>query len=182
MVLEKPQGQDNHLPPPRTLIMDFTMTHVRFQNADGVLKETVRIKIRHYRNIYLNRPDPIAFLSLTGDISDRLYDDVIVLRFLHTHHESSVLTNELTEESDQFRFLRTVCLANLKGSVGLILVKTSVIRIAIPVDLSSRSFYTRDFLKPKVPSRTYQDQDLGPSEIRDWVPERRGKKNRQKEL
>ena len=29
-VLQKPQAQDNHLPPPRILIMDFTMTHVRF--------------------------------------------------------------------------------------------------------------------------------------------------------
>ena len=110
-------------------------------DPDGVLKETVRIiYFRNYRNLYLNRPDPIAFLPLTGDISDRLYDDVILLRFLHTHHESSVLTNELTEESDQFRFLHTVCLTDLKGSVGLILVKTSVIRISVPVDLSSRSF------------------------------------------
>ena len=30
VVLQTPQGQDNRLPPPRTLIMDFTMTHVRF--------------------------------------------------------------------------------------------------------------------------------------------------------
>ena len=30
VVLQKPQGQDNRLPPPRTLIMDFTMTYVRF--------------------------------------------------------------------------------------------------------------------------------------------------------
>jgi hypothetical protein len=29
VVLEKPQEQDNRLPPPRTLILDFTMTHVR---------------------------------------------------------------------------------------------------------------------------------------------------------
>ena len=30
VVLQKPQVRDNHLPPPHTLIMDFTMTHVRF--------------------------------------------------------------------------------------------------------------------------------------------------------
>jgi hypothetical protein len=30
VVLQKPQAQDNRLSPPRTLIMDFTMTHVRF--------------------------------------------------------------------------------------------------------------------------------------------------------
>ena len=67
VVLQKPQGQDNRLPPPRTLIMDFTMTHVRFGRShlhpigqlthtrrsdgapdpDGALKEAARIKIRH---------------------------------------------------------------------------------------------------------------------------------------
>ena len=30
---------------------------------------------------------------------------------------TSVLVNELVEESDQFRFLRVDCLVNLKGSV-----------------------------------------------------------------
>ena len=33
VVLQKPQAQDNHIPPPRTLIMDFTMTHVRFGSS-----------------------------------------------------------------------------------------------------------------------------------------------------
>jgi hypothetical protein len=32
------------------------------------------------------------------------------------------------------------CLANLKGSVGLILANASAMRISIPLDLSSRSF------------------------------------------
>jgi hypothetical protein len=41
---------------------------------------------------------------------------------------------------NQFRFLRATCLTNLKGSVGLILAKVSVMRISIPLDLSSRSF------------------------------------------
>ena len=68
VVLQKPQEQDNRLPPPRTLIKDFTMTHVRFgcshlypigqlthtrsldgvPDPDGTLKESVRIKIRHF--------------------------------------------------------------------------------------------------------------------------------------
>ena len=30
VVLQKPQTQDNRLPPPHTLIMDYTMTHIRF--------------------------------------------------------------------------------------------------------------------------------------------------------
>jgi hypothetical protein len=30
VVLQKPQEQANRLPPPRTLILDYTMTHTRF--------------------------------------------------------------------------------------------------------------------------------------------------------
>ena len=30
VVLQEAQAQDNRLPPPHTLIVDFTMTHVRF--------------------------------------------------------------------------------------------------------------------------------------------------------
>jgi hypothetical protein len=57
---------------------------------------------------------------------------------LHAHREASA--HELPEELDQFRFLRAACLANLKGSVGLILAKVSAMRISIPLDLSSRPF------------------------------------------
>jgi hypothetical protein len=70
----------------------------------------------------------------------RLYDDFSRLLFLHVHHEDSFLTNEIPEESNQFRFLRVACYANIKGSVGLILTKASDMRISIPLDLSSRSF------------------------------------------
>ena len=65
VVMQKPQTQDNRLPPPRTLILDYTMTHIRFgcshvhpmgqltntrssdgaPDPDGALKEVVRIKI-----------------------------------------------------------------------------------------------------------------------------------------
>ena len=76
-------------------------------DPDGALKETTRIKIRHYRNIYLNHTDPIAFIPLPVDTTGRLYDEFIRLLFLHAHREASVLTNELPDESDQFRFLRS---------------------------------------------------------------------------
>ena len=71
----------------------------------------------------------------------RIYDDFSRLLFLHAHREASALSHELPEESDQFRFLRAACFANIKGSVGLILTKASVMRISIPLDLSSRSLY-----------------------------------------
>ncbi len=61
----------------------------------------------HYRQLYINRPDPIDFLPATVDTTGRLYDDFIRLLFLHTHLECSTLTNETPEESDQFRFIRS---------------------------------------------------------------------------
>ena len=67
-----------------------------------------RVKIRHDRNVYLNHPDPIVFVPLVVDTSDRFYDDFIRLFFLHAHGEASVLANELPEKSDQFRFIFTL--------------------------------------------------------------------------
>ena len=99
-----------------------------------------RIQIRNYRNLYLNHPDPIAFIPLAVDTTGRMYDEFIRLLFLHAHREALALDNELTEESDKFRFLCASCFANLKGVVGLIMAKASAMRISIPLDLSSRSF------------------------------------------
>ena len=75
--------------------------------------------------------------------SGHVYDDFVRLFFLYEHREVSIWTREFPEESDQFRFLRDVRLVNLKGSVGLILTKTSEMRVTIPmnpIDLSTRSF------------------------------------------
>jgi len=99
-----------------------------------------RKKILHYRQLYVDRPEPIAFMSVPVDTGGRIYDDFSRLLFLHSHRETLALVNELPEESDQFRFLHAACLANVKGSVGLILAKASVMRISIPLDLSSRPF------------------------------------------
>ncbi len=38
-------------------------------------------------------------------------------------HNKQIFLNFIPEELDQFRFLRAACYANIKGSVGLILVK-----------------------------------------------------------
>ena len=90
-------------------------------DPDGALKDVSRMKIRYYRNLYLNHPDLNVFIPLVVDTTGRLYEEFIRLLFLHTHREASVLANELPEESDQFRFLRTSCFANLMGTVGLIM-------------------------------------------------------------
>ena len=134
VVMQKPQPQATLLPPPRTLIMDYTMTHIRF-GCSHVHPSITKLT-------YLNHPDPIAFVTafipLAVDTTGRMYDEFIRLLFLYAHREASALANELTEESDQFLFLRVSCFANLKGAVGLIMTKTSAMRISIPLDLSSR--------------------------------------------
>jgi hypothetical protein len=99
------------------------------------------MKIRHYRQIYADRPDPIVFLPVAVSTSGRVCEDFTRLLFLHAHREASILAGELPEESEQFRFLRASRLANLKGSVGLILTKGSTtVWVTIPIDLSTRSF------------------------------------------
>jgi hypothetical protein len=89
VLLQKPQDGTNCLPTPRTLIMDFTMTNTRFGRSqlhslgqlthsrrldgapepDGALRESARTKIRHYRQLYINRPDPIAFMPVAVESS-----------------------------------------------------------------------------------------------------------------
>ena len=78
--------------------------------------------------------------TVAVDTAGRIYEDFSRLLFPHAHREASALANEIPEESEQFRFLCTDCFSNIKGSVGLILVKASAMWISIPVDLSSRSF------------------------------------------
>ena len=80
----------------------------------------VRKKIIHYhRQLYLDRPEPIAFMPVAVDTSGRIYDDFLRLLFLHAHRETLALGNDIPEESGHFRFLRAPCLPNIKGSVGL---------------------------------------------------------------
>ena len=79
-------------------------------------------------------------MPVAVDTSGRVHDDFSRLLFLHAHREALALANEIPEESEQFRFLRASCYANIKGSVGLILAKASSMRISIPLDLSSRPF------------------------------------------
>jgi hypothetical protein len=161
VVLEKPRDLTDCLPPPRTLILDFTLTHTRFGKShlsslgqlthtrrtdgtpepDGALRTVTRAKIRHYRQLYINRPEPLAFIPVTVErltVSMRILVVYCFCTPTDAHREASALVNELTEESEQFRFLRAACFTNIKGSVGLILVKSSVMWICIPLDLSSR--------------------------------------------
>ena len=88
-VLQKPQEQTDRLPPPSPLILDFTMTHTRYgrshvhpigqltniRRSDGApepdraLKVVARKKIIYYRQLYIDRPEPIAFMPVAVDTS-----------------------------------------------------------------------------------------------------------------
>jgi hypothetical protein len=59
------------------------------------LMEVVRKKSIHYRQLYIDRPDPIVFIPVVVDTSDRIYDDFLRLLFLHAHREASTLTNDI---------------------------------------------------------------------------------------
>ncbi len=99
------------------------LTHTRRTDGapepDGSLRTVSRAKIHHYRQLYINRPVPIAFMPVPVDTVGRIYEDFSRLLFLYDHREASTLANEIPEESEQFRFLHTACFPNIKGSVGL---------------------------------------------------------------
>ncbi len=108
VVLQKPRDVTDCLPPPCTLILDFTMTHTRYGRSqlsslgqlthtrrtdgapepDGTLRTVARAKIRHYRQLYINRPEPIAFMPVAVDTAGRIYEDFSRLLFLHAHREA----------------------------------------------------------------------------------------------
>jgi hypothetical protein len=68
-----------------------------------------------------------CLIAFTVNTSGRLCDDFLGLLFFHAHLDTSVLTREFAEESDQFHFLHPTSLHHLKGSVGLTLTKPSLV-------------------------------------------------------
>ncbi len=117
VVLQKPRDLTDCLPPPRTLILDFTLTYTRFGRSqlsslgqlthtrrtdgapepDGALRTVVRTKIHHYRQLYINLTEPIGFIPVGVDTADRIYEDFSRLLFLHAHREASALANEIPD-------------------------------------------------------------------------------------
>ncbi len=82
------------------------------------MREAARTKIRHYRQLYINRPDPIAFMPVAVDTSGRVYDDFSRLLFLHAHREDSSLSNEIPEESENSVFFGLFVMVILKDQWG----------------------------------------------------------------
>jgi hypothetical protein len=69
---------------------------------DDDLKNVVRKKILHYCQVYVDKTDPIIFLTVTVNTSGRVYDDIVRFLFLHVHRETSVLTGDLSRNLNSF--------------------------------------------------------------------------------
>ena len=82
-VLQKPQEQSNRLPPPRTLILDFTMIHTCYGRS-----------IQHTTSPFTHTRRSDGVPESGVDTSDRIYDYFNRLLFLHDHREESVLVND----------------------------------------------------------------------------------------
>ena len=61
-----------------------TRCSIGVPEPDGTLRVVDRKKIIHYRQLYIDRPDPIAFMPVAVDTSGRIYDDFLRLLLLHT--------------------------------------------------------------------------------------------------
>ena len=99
-------------------------------DPDGTLKEVVRIKIRHNRNVYLNRPDPIVFIPLAVDTSGLLYDEFIRLLFLWTptvnhRHETTSMVRGVTWRGKSHRMIH--CVTPLCEFIRLLFLWTSTV-------------------------------------------------------
>ena len=57
------------------------------------IKVVPRKMIIHYRQLYIDRPDPIAFMTVAVDTSGHIYDDFLRLLFFHTHRETFVTSD-----------------------------------------------------------------------------------------
>ncbi len=91
---------------------------------------------------------PSSFCQSSSALRSCLWlSDFVRLLFLYTHCEASILTGELPEESEQFRFLRVGHLENLKDSVGLIHPKPPQWGLLFPsICLHVLSYFYLDFL------------------------------------
>jgi hypothetical protein len=79
----------------RCLVMFLTCTEHQFVFSNKIFlfiffNNVARIKIRHYRQLYADRPDPNVFLLVTMSTSGHVYDD-----FVHANREASIFAGEL---------------------------------------------------------------------------------------
>ncbi len=85
---------------------------------DGALREVASKKILHYRQLYVNRPDPIAFLPAAVDTTGRVYDDFSRSLFLHAHRELRLWPTKYRRNRVNFASFVWLTMLILKGQWG----------------------------------------------------------------
>jgi hypothetical protein len=90
---------------PLSGVLTHTVPSTGTPQSDGVLNKAVRMKIRHYRQIYVDRPDPIVFLPITVSTSGRVYEDFARMIFLHVHREASICPENYLRNLPRFTFV-----------------------------------------------------------------------------
>jgi hypothetical protein len=90
---------------------------VSFAEPDGDIKAVVRKKILHYRQLYVDRPDPIAFMPVVVDTSGSIYDDFLCLLFLYVHRAASPLPNDIPRNPVTFVFFTLCVYPILRGQL-----------------------------------------------------------------
>ena len=100
--------------------------------SDGALNNVVRIKIRHYLQLYSDRSAPIVFLPVVVITSGHVYDDFVRLILLDAYRESSILTGELPKESGSVSFRVSCTFGKYKG----------LYRFDFSKNLSNESYYS----------------------------------------
>ena len=96
-------------------VMDVPLIHRMSSTVaphpEGTLKNAVRIKIRHYRHLYGDRPDPIVFLPVAVRTSGLVYDDFARVRllFLHVHREHNSATLHQPHTVSNYAVVNLTC-------------------------------------------------------------------------
>ncbi len=141
---------------PVPLVLDLRLSHDRFgsisdptlngrlhyNDIEKSLNEAFNDKIRKYRADYNNNPpNDVAFMPAIAGTNGRLHSDFIRLLFLQTHREidrffavSGVQSVQSNLGATCFHFRRTAVLNQVKSKCGLLLAKTTVLRVTLNLD------------------------------------------------
>jgi hypothetical protein len=115
--------------------------HLRYpNNLDQSLNDEAADKIRKYRTDYNNRPpSEVSFIPAITSTSGRLHSEFVRLLFLQAHRETDrffAASGVQLAQTDrgQFHFRHAAFSQHLKSKVGLVLAKTTVLRINLNLD------------------------------------------------
>jgi hypothetical protein len=115
--------------------------HLKYpNNLDQSLNDAAADKIRKYRADYNNRPpSAVSFMPALASTSGRLHSEFVRLLFLQAHRETDRFfaasgVQSAQFDRDQFHFLRTAFLTELKSKVGLALPKAAALRVNLNLD------------------------------------------------